>query len=271
MLFVLILIYLDRPFSNPPDDPMKSLLLLFCLFSFGNTFVNTSGFAQVAPFEQQFVVLNTGEERSLWISMDEQADVLYFKENQEDEPFVLEASDVETFSYAGHRYYTVPLSDSYSTFLKVLHEGDEFAVLEKEPNFKMIKAIADESQIWALSRNSNKEEFYLSHALSFPGTGAPGCTDLTTTTGRREYKVERLVFLAIEGNFRLFYMETDERLNIFDNGKGGRPKDKMIEIMLDSFIKDSRKLLAVQDKARKDKLDIRDPYELAIALEAVYQ
>ncbi|WP_224996060.1 hypothetical protein [Cesiribacter sp. SM1] len=244
---------------------MKSLLpLIFFFFS-------VNAFAQTEAFEQQYVILNTGEERSLWISMDEQADLLYIKENKEDEPFVLEAADVKTFSYAGFRYYTVPLSDSYTTFLKVLHEGDEFAVLEKEPNYKMIRAIAEVSQIWALSRNSTEDEFYLSYRLSFPGTGAPGSADLSTAVGRREFKVERLVFLAIEGNFKLYYMETDERTNIFDNGKGVRPKDKMIEIMLDSFIKDTRKLLAVQHKARREKLDIRDPYELAEALEAVYQ
>ncbi|AHM59650.1 hypothetical protein D770_06935 [Flammeovirgaceae bacterium 311] len=244
---------------------MKSVLFLLSIFFFSHSY------AQTADFEQQYVVLKTGEERRLWISMDEQADLLFIKEAQEDEPFVLDAADVETFSYSGHRYYTVPLSDSYTTFLKVLHEGNEFAVLEKAPNYKMVKAIAEVSQIWALSRNSSDEEYFLSYSLTYPGTEAAGGIELSKATGRREFKVERLVFLAIEGKFKLFYMDTDERLNFLDNGKGARPGGKMIEIMLDEFIGDNRKLMAVQNKAKRDKLDIRDPHELAIALEAVYE
>lgn len=243
---------------------MKYLLIAFCLFSF------SSLFAQTAEFEQQYVVLNTGESRKGWISLDEETDLLYFKEEPQDEPFFLYPTDVESFTFGGHQYFTLPLTDKYATFLKVMHEGSEFAVLEKTPNLSIIKAIAAESQMWTMSQDTASGEYYLCYSTLFPGTEAAGGVYFSASTAKR-FKVERLVFLALDGTFKLFYMDTDEQRNILDNGKGVRPRDKMVEIMLDEFIKDNRKLMAVQSRARREKLDIRDPYELAKALEAVYQ
>lgn len=85
-----------------------------------------------------------------------------------------------------------------------------------------------------------------------------------------KFVVDKIVYLAIEGKPRIFYLETDERLNPFDNGVGFRPGKRKTEEMLKEFIEDEQKIKTIQNKVKKNKLDIRFPPHLIIALESVY-
>lgn len=250
-------------------------------------------FAQQATFEQQTVVLANGEEHLLWISLDDKADLLHYKFRQDDVSDIYKASDVVSFIYGGRQYYSLPLRDGYFTFFKVYHEGKEFAVLEKAPNFKALRVIADESDgRFSMCQNRRSHEFYLCSRNDI--NGLPGGNNRflaivnspflnpamspSNPTMRpdnnyklREFEVHKIVYLAIEGQLKLFYLETDERFDFWDDSVGPRPGKYKIKNMLGEFITDKQKISAIQKKAKQEKLDIRFPSHLIMALKAVYQ
>ena len=110
---------------------MRYLLFLLCQFSF------SLAYAQLHPFEQQLVVLANGEEHMLWISLDEQADQLFYKEHEQDKAEIYSPAAITSFTFDKKNYYSLPLREGYYTFFEVFHEGEEFAVLDKSPNYKI--------------------------------------------------------------------------------------------------------------------------------------
>ena len=249
------------------------LLLLFCLSQ------SLILHAQTNAFEKQTVLLADGSEEVLWISLDEQTELLHYKHDQREKAAVYKAADVVSFSFGGHYYYSLPLRDDYFTFFKVFHEGGQFAVLEKTPGYKALRVIADDSGgRFSLCQNRRHDEFYLCQSeysqlhnpisynpLKPQGRGTPYKGNI------REFQVRKLVYLAVEGKLKLFYMETDERFNFWDDWMGPRPGKRRTEQMLEDFIEDPDKLAAVQKKVKQEKLDIRVPEQLIKALGAVYQ
>ncbi len=251
---------------------MKTPLLLLIV----TLLLNLPVQAQQLPFEQQTVLLADGTQALLWISLDDKADLLHYKLRYDSNPEIYKPSDVESFNYAGQQYYTLPLRDGYFTFFKVYHEGKEFAVLEKAPSYKALRVIADESDgRYSLCQNKSNNRFYLCYKEV---KGNSQLYDIRTyrysagpvTIGTSEFEVHKIVYLAIEGQLKLFYLETDERFNYWDNWMGPRPGKRRTEEMLEEFIEDKEKISAIQKKVKRDKLDIRFPPHLIIALEAVY-
>lgn len=247
---------------------MKITLTLCCIL------LSFSLWAQeAAPFEMQTVYFPDGSEKQLWISLDNQSDRLLYREQPEETAAVFSAANVVSFIYGGYQYFSLPLRDGYFTFFQVLHEGSAFAVLEKKPNYKTLRIISDESDgAISMCQNRRNHEFYLCYKdnrfySSVPNPILPNYPKQSV----REFKVHKLVYLAIEGRLKLFYMETDERFNLWDNMVNPRPRKRKTEKMLEDFIEDPQKLAAIQAKVKQDKLDIRDPQALTMALEAVYQ
>lgn len=217
---------------------------------------------EAAPFELQTVYFPDGSEKQLWISLDNQSDRLLYKTQEEGTVDVFGAANVVSFIYGGYQYYSLPLRDGYFTFFQVLHEGNAFAVLEKAPNYKTLRIISDESDGGiSICQKRRNNEFYLCFKDN----------QFYSNQNVRELKVHKLVYLAIEGRLKLFYMETDERFNLWDDMVNTRPRKRKTEKMMEDFIEDPQKLAAIQAKIKHDKLDIRDPQELIVALEAVYQ
>ena len=218
--------------------------------------------AQQATYENQLVQLANGEEAWLWISFDEATELLHYKRDKKGTPATYQPIDVVSFRYGGSQYYSLPLRDGYFTFFRIFHEGKEFAVMEKSPNFKTLRIISDESggKI-SMCQDKRKNGFYLCFYDHSYGSNISSV---------REFEVKKLVYLAIEGKIKLFYMETDERFFIFDNWMGPRPGKRRIENMLEDFIENPQKRKAIQEKVKQEKLDIRYPQHLIVALEAVY-
>jgi hypothetical protein len=249
---------------------MKSVILypLICLL------LPFSALARKTSYEQQLVLLADGREQELWISMDEASDLLHYKMTPEGPTSIYKAADVQSFLYSGQQYYSLLLRDGYFTFFKVHHEGGEFAVLEKTPNYKALRILVEESGgRLSICQNRRSNEFYLcytdnnptqvSSRLVFPASTMP--------TRKREFEVRKLVYLAIEGKLALFYMETNERFTLWDDILSQRPGKQQAGKMLENFIDDPQKRTAIQKKIQQDKLDLRDPRHLILALEAVYQ
>ncbi len=239
-------------------------LLLFCLFN------GLPLYAQQAPFEQQMVVLADGTEKLLWISLDVKSELLHYKFREEQGAAVYQAADVVSFRFGGQQFYTLPLREGYYTFFTVHHEGNEFAVLEKIPNYKSLRIIADESGGHiAMCQNRNSNEFYLCFKDNRYNSGMKA--QFYSSNAIREFEVHKLIYLVVEGRLNLFYMETDERFSFWDDWMGPRPGKRRTERMLEDFIKDPQKLALIQQKVKHDKLDIRDTKQLILALEAVYR
>lgn len=233
--------------------------------------------AQSPAFEQQDVLLADGQEVLLWISLDESSEMLHYKKEESAKPSTYSASDVVSFRYQDHLYYTLPLRDGYYTFFKVFHEGKEFAVLEKAPSFKALRVVIEESEErLSMCQNRRNKEFYLCRkdnsrdnllpaALEVP---IPGAREALTI---RQFEVKKLVYLAVEGKLKLFYMETDERFSLWDDILEAKPGQRKAEQMFERFIEDEQKISLIQKKVKQDKLDIRNPQHLILALGAAYQ
>ncbi|AHM59619.1 hypothetical protein D770_06780 [Flammeovirgaceae bacterium 311] len=259
-------------------QPRLILLLIFC------SFLGLSLSAQVAPFEQQKVLFADGIERTFWISLDEHNDVLHYKRDKEEQPATFLAADVVSFSFGGNQYYTLPIEEEYFTYFKVYHEGKEFAVLEKYPNYETLKIVAagSEGNLFVCQPGRKKDDrYYLCYEQlkirpSLPQNYLPPpfirhqrSLEVGYRTG--EIEVKKLLYLALEGQFKLFYMENDERLNIWDDLMSAKPGDQRTQDMLKKYITDENKINAIRKKVKQEKLDLRDPKDLIIALESVYQ
>ncbi|WP_224996079.1 hypothetical protein [Cesiribacter sp. SM1] len=247
----------------------NTILLIFAALLF-NLIVKAQ---EKLPFEKQKVVLTDGTEKLLWISLDEKADLLHYKPDENSKPENYNPSDVVSFEYANQQYYSLPMRDGYFTFFKVYHEGQEYAVLEKSPSYKALRVIAEESNgEYSFCQNSINDKFYLCYRDSNTfGSGSRTVYNQAFYGSYiRKFVVDKIVYLAIEGKLKLFYLETDERLNPFDNGTGARPGRYKTEEMLSKFIEDEQKIKTIQKKVKKNKLDIRFPPHLVIALESVY-
>lgn len=235
---------------------MKTSILTFVAF-----LLSTCLWAQQAPFEQQQVLMVDGQELSLWISLNEVTEELYFKETKEDMPEVLQAAEVESFKYGGHQYYTLPLREGYYTYFKVQFEGKEFAVLEKAPSYKTLRLIVNESNgSLALRKNKKNEEFSLCFVSSFENMAY-----------NEEFKVDNLIFLAVENELKLCYMVTEEYYYLWDDLTGDKPGKRTVENMFEAMVKNPEKISAIQEKVKRERLDVRDPQQLIVALGAVYQ
>lgn len=265
--------FLFLPFSlsfTRLNNPLTlKLIILLCL-----VLLHTLGVcAQKFPFEQRYVLKADGEEVQQWISLDEESELLHYKTGADEKPAIYKASDVVSFQYRGFQYYTLPLRDDYFTFFRVQYEGSAFAVLEKAPSYKALRIIADDSEgNLAMCQNRKSNNFYLcQNDIKFFQFNQNPLKSSKPFTAVREFEVVKLVYLAIEGQLKLYYMQTDERYNFWDDWMGPRPGKHRVESMLEEFIKDPKKLSAVQQKVKQDKLDIRDPNHLVKALGAVYQ
>jgi hypothetical protein len=255
---------------------MKTPLLL-SLFSL---LLNLTAFGQQTPYEEQYVVLADGREALIWISLDEQSELLHYKVSESDTPEVYSPDAIISFQYGKHYYYSLPLREGYHTFFRVYHEGSKYAVLEKVPSYKALRMIADESEgNISLCQNKRSNEF----TLCFRETrhnNQPFMAS-TVTTHTRKFEVRKLIYLAIEDKLRLFYMDSDEGFNLWnDLVVLDANKRKTLNTLdaskrstqktLSDMINDPQKMSVVDKKIKQDKLDLRNPEHLIQALETVY-
>ncbi|EMR04784.1 hypothetical protein [Cesiribacter andamanensis] len=236
---------------------------------------------QHTPFEQQYVVLADGSEALLWISLDEQSELLHYKVNERDAAAVYAPEAVVSFHYGGQPYYSLPLRDGYFTFFKVYHEGSEFAVLEKAPSYKALQVITDESggQL-SLCQGSRSKAFTLCFTDTRQSTHAVMGTPVVSSV--RKFVVHKLIYLAIEGQLKLFYLDSDEGFSLWNDwallNANKRSALNTLEAgrkstlrTLSDMIDDPQKMSVIEQKVKQDKLDVRNPQQLILALEAVYR
>lgn len=248
---------------------MRFFLLLICC-----CWINRLH-AQESAYEQQRVVLASGEEELLWISLNEQSDQLRYKSNEADKSEIYNPAAVTSFRYGGQNYYSLPLRDGYITFFKVYHEGKEFAVLDKAPNYKILRTIAEDSEgEYSVCQNKRNDEFYLCNKTSnlvsrrAVITVNPGPVPVPRT---RQFQVRQLTYLAIEGKLKLFYIDTDQKSFLAFEIEKPKPGKRKVENMFEDFIEDEDKIRLIQKRVKEQKLDIRKPEDLVKALAAAYR
>jgi hypothetical protein len=225
--------------------------------------------AQQAPFEKQWVMLADGSEVEQWISLDEKSETLYYKTSANAPVASYTAAEVVRFHYGRQHYFSLPLKEAYFTYFKVYHEASEFAILEKVPSIKVLQLLAKESKSSVtLCQTKKSNDYYLCHQITTLHPGANG--HMNSSTSETEIDVRKMIYLALEGKVKLLYMETDDRFSFWDEAMNTRPGMRQTEKIFQYFIEDPHKRAAILDKIILDRLDIRDPQHLILALEAVY-
>ena len=239
---------------------IKQTILFFVLAG-----LSLSAFAQDIAFEQSWVQLEDGQPLLAELQYNVKTDVLTVREN-DGEAQVYRPCTVVSFAYAGDTYYSLPLNGGYSYF-KVLHEGDNFAVLLKPANLPLLEFFVRQSR-GTLTICEDPED--ASKKVLCEGSIGPSFGMPTYTGSAVEYEVEDALFVAIGGQVHLVSCKYDTKGNLFTTVPKLQKSNKYVLRRLNEVVQNQQKMLALRKHVASASPDLEDPQQLIQALKTIY-
>ena len=235
------------------------LCLLLCSLSL-------TGRTQVFPFEQSSLLFVSGDAAIETFSYNPLTDIITVKGEYADELIHYTPAQIKSFSYDGYDYYSLPLNGGYS-FFRVLHEGDDFAVLYKLSNVQLLEYVVQQSRggIRVCVDESDPSKFLICEGPIGPSFGMP-----TYTGSGVEYQVENAVFLAVGDELHLLNCKYDTKGQNFSSMPSLRRKNQITMKRIKDVVRNEQKMLALRKHVASASINLEDPEQLVLALKTIY-
>lgn len=242
------------------------LLALFCgifslvLFSSFTVYLG----AQQPAFEQSWLYLQDGQQEQAYLSFDPATDVLTV--SNEAGEIVYEPAQVLAFSWGGNEYFSMPFNAGHSYF-RVLHEGNNFAVLQKQLSRSLLEYFVRTTKgaVQICEQGVNADSLVLCEQELGPGFGMPNYGESSV-----QYKVENAIFLAVGDQMHLVSCKYDTQGQLFASVPSMQKKNRRLLRRLKQVVQNEQKMQALKKYVASSSADLEDPEQLILALKSIY-
>lgn len=235
------------------------LLILLCFSSFGVQ-------ATELQFEENWVVLESGQAERSALHYNFITDVLTVRSMEG--LMELKPEQVISFSFRGDEYFSLPFNEGYS-FFKVLHEGSDFAVLQKPANQSLLRYFVEKSRgsLKICEDSTNPANMVLCEGSIGPGFGMPVYSGASA-----EYTLQDAIFVAVGGRLNLvsYHYDTKGRLTDSVTMPQLNKQNRRLLNRLKEVVGNEQKMMQLRRYSAATRADLEDPNELITALKTIY-
>ncbi|WP_224996015.1 hypothetical protein [Cesiribacter sp. SM1] len=220
--------------------------------------------AKELQFEENWITLESGHAEMSSLHYDYLTDVLTVRSTRGEQQLTPE--QVISFSFGGYEYYSLPFNGGFS-FFKVLHEGSDFAVLQKPANHELLKYFVDESKgsLQICENSADPKQMILCEGSIGPSFGLPVYSGSSVS-----YTLQEAIFVAVDGRLNLVSYKYDTMGKISDNMHQLNKKNRRLLNRLKEVVGNQQKMMELRRYYAATRADLEDPNELIIALQTVY-
>lgn len=223
-------------------------------FAFLLLFPGTAALSQTPPYHSGKIRLAEQEEElALEFRYDPLCDKLYYPDQQDGEG-VYGPSQLNGFSWAGARYYSLPLAGGQAAFFKVLYEGNSFAVLQKEVSVSLIQYLCEAYPAsFEAEEDSETGKLRLLYKSSNSFIADMG----------EEMELESATFIATPSGVSLFQLHTAASLRADDPASGREPEQGLQMIRLKQLFASQQQFVQAKKIIRGNDLKLISPQTIA--------
>ncbi|AHM59694.1 hypothetical protein D770_07155 [Flammeovirgaceae bacterium 311] len=239
---------------------VKILLLMLVCFS------SIAVQATELQFEENWLILESGQAEKSALHYNVETDVLTVRSMEGLMEFT--PKEVISFSYRGHEYFSLPFNEGYS-FFKVLHEGSDFAVLQKPANQSLLRYFVEESRgsLKICEDSTDPANMVLCEGSIGPSFGMP-----VYSGSSAEYILQDAVFVAVGGRLNLvsYKYDTKGRLTNSITMPQLNKQNRRLLNRLKEVVGNEQKMMQLRRYSAATRADLEDPNELITALKTIY-
>lgn len=206
-----------------------------------------------------------GQEQTLRLSYNSLTDVLSVK-NKAGEEGAYTAEQVLNFTYQGNEYLSMPFNGGYS-FFRVLHEGYNFAVLQKSVSISLLEYFVSTTKgaVQICGDGVDSVNMVLCEREIGPGFGMPNYGETSV-----QYKVQDAIFLAVGEQVHLVSCKYDTEGQLFATVPSMHKKNKRLLRRLKQVVQNEQQMQTLKKYAAAASADLEDPQQLIMALKTIY-
>lgn len=215
--------------------------------------------------EENWMLLEGGEMQFSSFEFDAQKDVLTLTDSHASHTEYT-AAQVEEFLYKGELYYSLPLNGVYS-FFRVLHQGRDFAVLQKPANMHLLQYVVDHTKgaVQICEDETRQDNWLLCEGAAGPDFGFAAFAGSAVS-----YRLEEAIFLAVEGEVHLVSCSYDTQGDLFARVPNQHKKNRRMLRRLKQVVQNQQQMQALRQYVTTASADLEDPQQLIVALKTIY-
>jgi hypothetical protein len=220
--------------------------------------------AKELQFEENWITLESGQAEKSSLHYDYLTDVLTVRTGSGVQQ--LRPEQVLSFSFGGYEYYSLPFNDGYS-FFKVLHEGSDFAVLQKPANHQLMKYFVNESKgaLQICEDTTDPKQMVLCEGSIGPSFGIPAFSGSSVS-----YTLQEATFVAVDGRLNLVSYKYDNMGGDSGSMHHLNKKNRRLLNRLKEVVGNQQKMMELRRYYAATRANLEDPNELILALQTIY-